>query len=97
MTNKGGHTLYYANVIVKGEKQNKGLVMRRLYNNIKSLKKAVSQSLLDKPQDVEEVVVLRHYESKPDSIHGYYNWDGEKLVLNKGIEPFFHNVIYGRR
>jgi len=41
-------------------------------------------------------VILKHRETKANKIHGYYDWTGEKLKLNRGIDPFVHNVLYGR-
>lgn len=28
-------------------------------------------------------------------IHGYYDWDGKKLALNKGKDAWVHNMFYG--
>lgn len=91
--------MYYADIITKDDIKNfdeTRLVVRHLFNNIKSCKHSVTQSLIAKPRDVHEVVIYRSYETKPDQIHGYYEWTGDKLKLNRDVEPFVHNVMYGR-
>jgi len=91
--------MYYADIITKDDIRTfdvTRLVVRHLFNNIKSCKHSVTQSLTAKPRDVHEVVIYRSYETKPDQIHGYYEWTGDKLKLNRGVEPFVHNVMYGR-
>lgn len=92
--------MYYADIITKDdliqEFKEERLVIRKMFNNIKSCKHAITQSLLAKPRDVHEVVIYKHFDTKPSRIHGYYEWTGEKLKLNKGIDPFIHNVLYGR-
>lgn len=91
--------MYYADIITKDDTRTFNetrLVMHRMFNNIKSCKHSVTQSLTAKPRDVDEVVIYRSYETKPNQIHGYYEWTGDKLKLKRGVDPFVHNVIYGR-
>ena len=92
--------MYYADIITKDdliqEFKEERLVIRKMFNNIKSCKHAITQSLLAKPRDVHEVVIYKHFETKRDKIHGYYEWTGEKLKLNSKIDAFVHNVFYGR-
>jgi hypothetical protein len=88
--------MYYADIIERNVQGCSGLVARRLYNNVTSLKKAITQSLIDKPRDVAEVVVMRYYETKRDKIHGYYSWDGEALKLDQSKPVLINNILYGR-
>ena len=96
--------MYYAEIIPKGEKLrvlseahcSSRLVVRRMFKTITEVKESVTKRLLEHPQDVHEVVILKYRETKANKIHGYYDWTGEKLKLNKGIDPFIHNVLYGR-
>ena len=91
--------MYYADIITKddiGNRRDNSPVVRALFNNIKSCKHAVTQSLTAKPRDVHEVVIYRRYENQNNKIHGYYEWTGEKLKLKRDVEPFVHNVMYGR-
>lgn len=91
--------MYYADIITDDDLKSFGkerLVVRRMFNNIKSCKHSITQSLTAKPRKVHEVVIYKQFETKPDQIHGYYEWTGEKLKLMRGVDPFVHNVIYGR-
>jgi hypothetical protein len=96
--------MYYAEIIPAGEKLRAlseahdptRLVVRQMFRTITEAKESVTKRLLEKPQDVHEVVILKCRETKANKIHGYYNWTGEQLKLNKGIDPFIHNVLYGR-
>lgn len=91
--------MYYADIITEDDLKFFGKQRRcafRLFNNIKSCKHSVTQSLLDKPRKVHEVIIYKQFETKPDRIHGYYEWTGDKLKLMRGVDPFVHNVIYGR-
>lgn len=96
--------MYYAEIIPAGQDLRspskahdpRRLVVRQMFRTIGEVKKSVTKRLLDNPQDVHEIVILKYRETKPNKIHGYYDWTGEKLKLNKGIDPFVHNVLYGR-
>ncbi len=96
--------MYYAEIIPTGEilrvmsetHDPTRLVVRRMFKTITEAKESVTKKLLEHPQDVHEVVILKYRETKANKIHGYYDWTGEKLKLNKGIDPFIHNVLYGR-
>ena len=96
--------MYYADIITKDDDfgtvsagaEDNSPVVRALFNNIKSCKHAVTQSLTAKPRDVHEVVIYRRYENQNNKIHGYYEWTGDKLKLKRDVEPFVHNVMYGR-
>ena len=81
--------MYYADIITKDdliqEFKEERLVIRKMFNNIKSCKHAITQSLLAKPRDVHEVVIYKHFETKPSRIHGYYEWTGERNSITSTL------------
>ncbi len=45
--------------------------------------------------NVREVCILKiSTRTGRRKIHGYYDWDGKKLALNKGRDAWIHNVFY---
>ena len=45
--------------------------------------------------NVREVCILKiSKRTGRTKIHGYYDWDGKKLVLNKGKDAGVHNIFY---
>lgn len=45
--------------------------------------------------DVREVCILKiSKRTGRTKIHGYYDWDGKKLALNKGKDAWIHNIFY---
>jgi len=45
--------------------------------------------------NIKEIVVLKGAMRKMPTIHGYYDWDGNKLKLDKSKPAFIHNILYG--
>ena len=46
--------------------------------------------------NVREVCIMKiNMRTGRTKIHGYYDWDGKKLVLNKGKDAGVHNIFYG--
>jgi len=45
--------------------------------------------------NIREVVVIKGASGKMPTIHGYYDWDGNKLKLDKSKPAFIHNILYG--
>ena len=45
--------------------------------------------------NIKEIVVLKGDMRKMPNIHGYYDWDGNKLKLDKSKPAFIHNILYG--
>ena len=70
--------MYYAEIIPTGEKLRvmsethdpTRLVVRRMFKTITEAKESVTKRLLEHPQDVHEVVILKHRETKANKIHG---------------------------
>lgn len=45
--------------------------------------------------NVREVCILKiSKRTGRTKIHGYYDWDGKKLALNKGKDAWIHNIFY---
>jgi len=45
--------------------------------------------------NVREVCILKiNKRTGRTKIHGYYDWDGKKLDLNKGKDAWIHNIFY---
>ena len=45
--------------------------------------------------NVREVCILKiSRRTGRTKIHGYYDWDGKKLALNKGKDAWIHNIFY---
>ena len=45
--------------------------------------------------NIREVVVIKGASGKMPTIHGYYDWDGNQLLLDKSKPPMIHNLLYG--
>jgi len=45
--------------------------------------------------NIREVVIIKGASGKMPTIHGYYDWDGNKLKLDKSKPAFIHNILYG--
>jgi len=44
---------------------------------------------------IKEVVVIKGASGKMPTIHGYYDWDGYRLKLDKNKPADLHNLLYG--
>jgi sugar phosphate isomerase/epimerase len=69
----------------------------RISDIARYMRKAFDAKLLDHHDEaqIKEVVVLKGASGKKPTIHGYYDWDGYKLKLDKSKPAFIHNILYG--
>ena len=64
------------------------------FKSVANIKKWVLRTNEDM-NNVREVCILRiNTRTGRTKIHGYYDWNGKTLVLNKGKDAFVHNIFY---
>ncbi len=72
-------------------------IFPRISDIARYLRKAFDAKLFihhDETQ-IKEVVVIKGASGKMPTIHGYYDWDGSTLKLDKSKSADLHNLLYG--
>jgi len=86
---------YTAQINLKGSEDYDGgrMTMSPIFSNIKQISEYVRKTTEDKSL-IDEVVILK-LKSGRTSIHGFYDWKGDRLRLNPNKPTFIHNILYG--
>ena len=71
----------------------------RISDIARYLRKAFDSKLFEHHDEaqIKEVVVIKGASGKMPTIHGYYDWDGHRLKLDKNKPADLHNLLYGLR
>ena len=84
---------YSAEIYMHG---NHGQWLTPIYPRISDISRYMRKTLNPSFEaQIKEVVVLKGASGKKPTIHGYYDWDGYKLKLDKSKPAFIHNMLYG--
>jgi len=64
-----------------------------VFTRIRSISYWIWKNVDDK-DNISEVTVLRLRADGKRTIHGFYDWTGDRLRLNRETPVFVHNVLY---
>ena len=56
--------------------------------------KRIAERVKARGEEIHEIVLL--HAKRGGKIHGYYDWDGSKLVLDKSKDADLNNLFHGR-
>ena len=71
-----------------------GMTCSPVFTSIGAISEWVRKNVDDK-DSISEVTVLRLRADGERTIHGFYDWKGDRLRLNPTKPTFLHNVLYG--
>ena len=56
--------------------------------------KRIAERVKEQGEEIHEIVLL--HAKRGGKIHGYYDWDGSRLVLDKSKPADFNSFLHGR-